>query len=78
MIFHHSQTEPSAIILTPPLDYRELELHTSVILDMNCLMDQREDVGQIEHGVERTLHVQVTYYLNDVLYTHARIYYQVP
>ena len=44
--------EWSATVQIPLPDWKELWLHTAVMLDMNCLVGQREHVSLTEHGVK--------------------------
>ena len=64
MTFRSSPMESSPTVQLPLLDWREIQLHTPVLLDMNCLVIQwtLEYVSLIEHGVEGSLLVQVRFW----------------
>ena len=59
-----SPMEQSATVQIPLPDWKELWLHTAVMLDMHCLVKQREHVNLTECGVEGVLLVKVNLVYN--------------
>ena len=52
--------ERSAIVQIPLLGWKELWLHTAVMLGIYCLVEQIEHVSLTERGVEGVLLVKVS------------------